>query len=104
MKLHLTILEFLFTRRFPCIPQLTASHIVPWMFILDHWNCARWMSVHISDWTVLKTCPSVDAEFKKHLKKFSMLVDIVYSLHEQLNARVKGQQGIGITENDNALT
>ena len=112
MKLQHILLKFLKAQREGDFPDYVDSlrAIVPWMFILDHWNYARWMSVHIYDLELLeKTCPAVDMEFRKgHFvtqkgsHKFSMLAHD--QVHEQLNAVVKGEGGIiGITENEAAL-
>ena len=39
---------------------------VPWMFVTDHYNYARWMTVHISDLKNLKVkCPYFDREYSK---------------------------------------
>ena len=84
--------------------------IVPWMFVRDHYNYARWMTVHISDQENLKVkCPSVDREFhnglfvtQKAKQRFSLLAHD--QIHEKLNAVVKGDGGVvGITENEEAL-
>jgi hypothetical protein len=84
--------------------------IVPWMFVTDHYNYARWMSVHISDLENLKVkCPDVDRKFhnglfvtQKAKQRFSMLAHD--QIHEQVNAVVKGDgEVVGITENEEAL-
>ena len=112
MKLQHILLKFLKAQREGDFPNYVDSlrAIVPWMFILDHWNYARWMSVHIYDLEMLgNTCPSVHIEFvkghfvtQKGSHKFSMIAHD--QVHEQLNAAVKGEGGIiGITENEAAL-
>ena len=85
-------------------------HIVPWMFAMDHFHYARWLSVHVRDLIQLeRECPKVWNEFlkghfvmQKTSRKFSMMAH--NQIHEQLNAIVKGDGGvIGVTENEAAL-
>lgn len=39
--------------------------MLPWFFVFDHTNYARWLSVHLKDLIDLKfTAPSIDALFK----------------------------------------
>ena len=75
--------------------------IIPWMFALDHFHYATWLSVHVRDLTQLEyECPKVCDE--KTSNKFSMMAHD--QIHEQLNAIVKGDgEIIGITENESAL-
>ena len=38
--------------------------LVPWMFLLDHINYARWMSAHIGDMSLLSSShPDIHQEF-----------------------------------------
>ena len=80
------------------------------MFALDHYHYARWMTVHVRDLLNLQnTCQAIYAQFlsgnfvtQKSNHKFSALAHD--QVHEQLNAMVKGDDGvIGITENEAAL-
>ena len=111
-QLELLFLEFLRSQREQNYVAYVESlrKIIPWMFALDHYHYARWMTVHVSDLLALqKKCPSIHAEFlkgnfvtQKSKHKFSALAHD--QVHEQLNAVVKGDGGIiGITENDAAL-
>ena len=85
--------------------------LLPWIFALDHFLYARWLSVHVSDIDILaETNPDVYVEFEENdnfvvagtINKFSpMDID---QRHKQLNADVKGAGGaIGLTEDDNKL-
>ena len=84
--------------------------ILPWMFVMDHSNYAKWLSVHYRDMCVLQsTHPSVFKYFiggsfvvHKTTKLFSSIA--LYHCHEQVNAIVKGEGGaVGLTENPAAL-
>ena len=84
--------------------------IIPWMFALDHYHYARWLTVHVKDMLALEdTCPSTHTQFvngnfvtQKTRHKFSALAHD--QVHEQLNAMVKGDGGaIGIIYNELAL-
>ena len=84
--------------------------IIPWMLALDHYHYARWLTIHVKDLLALAdTCPAIHAQFMngnfvtgKSSHKFSALAHD--QVHEQLNAKVKGDGGaIGITENKAAL-
>ncbi|MES9881369.1 MAG: hypothetical protein ABW185_10860, partial [Sedimenticola sp.] len=80
--------------------------LVGFFFALDHYNYARWISVHIRD---MKSLPSaIEDEFKKHwvvpktTNRFSSLP--IDQIHEQENAKVKGKGGaIGLTEDPVSL-
>lgn len=84
--------------------------MIPYMFVMDHYHYARWLSVHVSD---LQELPSdamdvhrafLDGNFvtQKSTRKFSAMAHD--QIHEQQNAIVKGDGGvIGITENEAAL-
>ena len=61
----------------------------PWMFIVNHYHYARWMTVCVRGLLALEnTCPTTHAQ-----------------VHEQLNAMVKGNgyRIMGITKNEAAL-
>ena len=84
--------------------------ILPWMFVMDHTNHAKWLSVHYRDMCVLQsTHPSVykyfsDGSFVVHktTKLFSSIA--LDHCHEQVNTIVKGEGGaVGLTENPAAL-
>jgi hypothetical protein len=88
-----------------CLKQM-----LPWFFLFDHPNYARWLSVHVADLELLPTsAPDVHAEFcngnfalRKTQKPFSALA--VDQAHEQHNAIVKGDGGaIGLTQDPTAL-
>ena len=83
--------------------------IIPWMFAMDHFHYARWLSVHARDLMQLECeCPTVWNEFlkghfltQKTCHKFSMMAHD--QIHEELNAIMKGDSDvIGITENESA--
>ena len=84
--------------------------LVPWFFVCDQTNYARWLSVHIRD--MLSLCdshPDVYAEFvkgnftaSKTNRNFPCIA--LDQVHEQLNAAIKGDGGaVGLTESDAAL-
>ena len=84
--------------------------IIPYMFVMDHFHYARWLSVHVSDLQELQTHSMdthnafLDGNFvtQKSSRKFSSMAHD--QIHEQQNAKVKGDGGaIGITENEAAL-
>ena len=84
--------------------------ILPWMFVMDHPNYAKWLSVHYRDMCLLQsTHPSVYEYFSngcfvvhKTTKLFSSIA--LDHCHEQVNAVVKGEGGaVGLTENPAAL-
>ena len=84
--------------------------IIPYMFVMDHFHYARWLSVHVSDLQELQTDSMdthnafLDGNFvtQKSSRKFSAMAHD--QIHEQQNAKVKGDGGvIGITENEAAL-
>ena len=77
-----------------------------YFFAFDHYNYARWVSVHIPDMCSLPS--SIKQQFKKHWvvsktqHRFSSIP--LDQVHEQQNAVVKGKGGIiGLTENPLAL-
>ncbi len=111
--LELLFLQFLRSQRqqrfIPYVESL--GNIIPWMFALDHYHYARWMTVHVRDLLALEVnCRTTHPQFlkgnfvtQKTRHKFSALAHD--QVHEQLNAMVKGDGGvIGITENKAALT
>ena len=67
--------------------------IIPWMFAMDHFHYARWLSVHVRDLMQLEVeCPTVWNELlnehfvtQKSSHKFSMMAHD--HIHEQLNGR-----------------
>ena len=84
--------------------------ILPWMFVMDHSDYAKWLSVHYRDMCVLQSAhPSVykyfiDGSFvvNKTTKLFSSIA--LDHCHERVNAVVKGEGGaVGLTENLAAL-
>ncbi|KAE8739201.1 hypothetical protein FOCC_FOCC015307 [Frankliniella occidentalis] len=84
--------------------------MVPWFFVFDHTNYARWLPVHIFDLEQLEnTCPNVHKSFleghfvvNKTNNLFSCL-GIDHAL-EQNNASVKGKGGIsGLSHDPSAL-
>jgi hypothetical protein len=112
LQLEILFLQFMRSQREgDFIMYLESLHrIVPWMFVMDHFHYARWMSVHINDLEHLQSdCPEVWQEFaeghfvtQKTGNLFSMMAHD--HVHEQQNAVVKGDGGIiGITENETAL-
>ena len=112
-QLELLFLQFLRSQREQNYAAYVESlgKIIPWMFALDHYHYARWMTVHVRDLLALEiNCPSTHAEFlkgnfvtQKTEHKFSSMAHD--QVHEQMNAVLKGDGGIiGITENEAALT
>ena len=82
----------------------TLKALVPWFFVLDHHNYARYIPIHIC---AMENFPeSILAEFKDHghwvvqktTNRFSAMP--VDQAHEQNNEHVKGSGGAaGLTEN-----
>ena len=72
----------------------TLKVLVPWFFSLDHYNYARWLSVHIRD--IERLPPSILQEFAQNgqcvVSKTTHLFSSVPvdQAHEQNNERVKG--------------
>ena len=88
----------------------TLTAIIPWMFAMDHYHYARWLTVHVTDLQELSNdSMDIHREFvkgnfvtQKSSHKFSAMAHD--QIHEQQNAIVKGDGGvIGITENEGAL-
>ena len=86
------------------------SNFIPWIFALDHFGYARWMTIHVK--VLLEnqlTCPTIYAECQKGnfvtqktRHKFSSLAND--QVHERLNAIVKGDGGIvSMTKCESAL-
>ena len=96
-KLEILFLQFMQAKRdgnFLMYLEALGS-IVPWMFAMDHFHYARWLSVHVRDLIQQRECPKVWNEFlkghfvtQKTSRKFSMMAHD--QIHEQLNAIVKG--------------
>ena len=80
--------------------------LVPWFFVLDHHNYARWVPVHIQDMMTITSGIREQLQqfwiFRKTLHQFpAMPLD---QEHEQNNAKVKKTGGaIGLNENAIAL-
>ncbi len=93
-QLEVLFLQFLRSQRqqnfLPYVESL--GRIIPWMFALDHYHYARWMTVHVRDLLALEVnSPTTHAEFlkghfvtQKTSHKFSALAHD--QVHEQLNA------------------
>ena len=86
------------------------QQILPWMFVMDHTNYARWLAVHYWDMQVLSSKhPDVykhfsDGAFVVHKTNRAFSSIALDHAHEQVNALVKGQGGaVGLTENPAAL-
>ena len=105
-QLKLLFLQFFRSQREQSYAAYVESlgNITPWMFALDHYHYARWMTVHVRDLLALENnCTYNYAEFLKGnfviqkigYKFSSMAHDQV---HEQMNAVLKGDCGI-ITHN-----
>jgi hypothetical protein len=112
LQLELLFLQFLRSQREGQFDVYIESlgKIIPWMFALDHYHYARFMTFHVKDLLALQdTCPTIYDEFvkgnfvtQKSRHKCSALAHD--QVHEQLNAMVKGDGGvIGITENESAF-
>ena len=73
--------------------------LVKWFFALDHYNYARWLSVHLMDLNQLHiNCPDIYENFKdgsfsfqKTSRKFSKMTPD--QVHEQNNEVIKGTSG-----------
>ena len=86
------------------------AELAPWFFALNHTNYARWLPVHIHDMALLHIKhPDISKEFHagnftqlKTQRPFSAIA--LDQMHEQENAKVKGDGGaIGLTEDQAAL-
>ena len=86
--------------------KFSIRRLLPWMFTLDRYNYARWLSIHLCDMENLhKTDPCVYDEFSKYGNFVISRTKNPFSAmgidhrHEQLNKDVKGNGGmIGLTE------
>ena len=112
LKLELLFLQLIKSQREANFEQYvtTLEEIIPWMFAMDHYLYARWLTVHVCDLMQLKNVnPTTYEQFiKGHFvthktpNKFSALAHD--QVDEHLNAVVKGEGGvIGITEDESAL-
>ena len=86
------------------------TEFVPWVFALDHTNCARWVPVHLKDIANLSDRhPEIANEFDAgHFtaQKTSRLFSAIKldQAHGQVNACIKGDGGaVGLTDDPNAL-
>ena len=76
--------------------------IVPYFFALDHYNYARWLSIHIQDLLeldefTLQAFQTGKFVIKRSKKRFSALA--VDQAHEQLNKIIKNMgRIIGLTQ------
>ena len=86
------------------------AKLIPWFFVMNHINYARWLPVHLRDMMLLPILsPSTEVKFRdgcfvvhKTRNKFSGLA--IDQAHEQNNALVKSDGGaVGLTENPGAL-
>ena len=84
----------------------TLERVVGFLFSLNHYNYARWISIHIRDMKSLSK--HIRDDFKKQWAvnktkhRFSALS--IDNVHEQLNAKVKGKgEIIGLTDKPYAL-
>ena len=85
--------------------------MIPWFFALDHFHYARWLSVHISDMTMLETTNSGVYEafnefgcFVVSRSKRSFSSMGLDQRHEQHNKDIKGDVGVlGLTEDQDKL-
>ena len=88
----------------------TLTAIIRWMFAMDHYHYAGWLTVHVTDLNKLPNdsrhmhTKFVNGNFvtQKSSHKFSTLAHD--QIHEQQNAIMKDDGGIiGITENERAV-
>ena len=98
MKSQIEILLFIRSIRESNFMSCVRS-LMKWLFASDHYNYARWASVHLRDLTgVHLTCPDVFREFndghfsfQKTKRKFSKMA--LDQCHEQNNELIKGISG-----------
>ena len=91
-----------------CLYRYAINILLKWMFSLDNYHYARWLSVHLLDMVSLEdTNNHVFTEFSENgnfvvartLNRFSSMG--IDQRHEQLNADIKdGGGAIGLTEDD----
>ena len=96
LQLELLFLQSLRSQHDPNFDMYVESigKIIPWVFALDHYRYARWMTIHVKVLLELQlTCPTIYAEFQKGnfvtqkiRHKFSSLFND--QVHEQLNAKL----------------
>lgn len=86
------------------------TNLIPWFFVLDHTNYARWLPVHIRDMLNLPSMlPDVatafdDGNFVVYKTRRSLSAVAIDQAHEQNNKVVKDDGGaVGLTENASAL-
>ena len=97
LDIELLFLQFLRSQREQKYISYSQSlaKIIPWMFALDHYHYARWLTVHVNDLISMENNnPLTHAEFltgsfvtQTTRRKFSSLAHD--QVHEQLNAIVK---------------
>ena len=79
---------------------LCLKSVVKWFFALDHYNYARWLSVHLMDLNQLHiNCPDIyenftdgHFSFQKTSRQFSKMAPD--QVHEQNNEVIKGTSGV----------
>ena len=110
-KMILQILILMFIRSeservFTLYVQVLKS-IVKYIFVFNHYNYARWLTIHVDDLMKLElVCPNVYKEFcsgnfvvQKTINPFSAIA--VDQAHEQNNAVIKGVGGaVGLLSKD----
>ena len=108
----LQILIFMFIRSeierdFACMSKCLSPSIIKYIFALNHYNYARWLTIHVDDLMKLElVCPNVYKEFcsgnfvvQKTINPFSAIA--VDQAHEQNNAVIKGVGGaVGLLSKD----
>ena len=108
MVLHLLLfLRAIQSRNFK-LYLISIECMLPWFYSLDHYNYARWLSVHFYNMNMLPhTNPNVnDAFINEGNFVISRTPDAFSAMgieqcHEQLNELVKGEGGaIGLTEDE----
>lgn len=112
LNIEILLLTFVYSIRmadYTCFKE-TLKKMIPWFFIFDHFNYARWLSIHMKDLEELSDrAEKVNEEFlkgnfviRKTKKPFSAIA--VDQAHEQQNAVIKGEGGaIGLFHDANAL-
>ena len=101
MYIELNILVFLRSIRESnfLVYRLSIRSLMKWYFALDHYNYARWLTVHLFDlFCIDKTCPDIYAEFMEgnfaYLKTNSQFSKMAPDqLHDQNNEKIKGVGG-----------
>ena len=75
------------------------KNLMKWVFSFDHYNYARWATVHLFDLVTLHwTCPNVYAQFlkenfsfQKSNRRFSKMA--LDQVHQENNGKIKGTSG-----------